>query len=52
VTGAVVVVGTPIAERNVEKTIFRPKEEGAPIMVGLGLVYCKDDAVIFRAIMC
>jgi hypothetical protein len=44
-TGSGVVACAPISQRNVEKTIFRPKEEGAPIMVGLGLVYFKDDAL-------
>jgi hypothetical protein len=45
VTGSSVVVGTPISERNVEKIILRAKEEGAAIMVGLRLVYLKDDAL-------
>ena len=44
VTRAVVIVGAPIPKRNVEQTIFRPKEQGAAILVGLGLVYCKNDA--------
>ena len=44
-TGSSVVACAPISKRNIEKTVFRPKVEGAPIMVGLGLVYCKDDAL-------
>jgi hypothetical protein len=46
-TGSSVVACAPISKRDVEKTIFRPKEQSTPIMVGLRLVYFKDDALRF-----